>query len=74
MTEYRTIRVERRGAVGLVTLDRPKALNALNAELMGEVVSAAREFDREEGIGCLVVTGSQKAFAAGAPVPHLGPG
>ncbi|WP_329491889.1 enoyl-CoA hydratase [Kitasatospora sp. NBC_01246] len=72
MTEtHETILVERRGRVGLITLDRPKALNALNTLLMSEVVSAATEFDRDPDIGCLVVTGSEKAFAAGADIKEM---
>ncbi|WP_369185711.1 enoyl-CoA hydratase [Streptomyces sp. Y1] len=68
---YETILAERRGRVGLITLDRPKALNALNTRLMNEVVAAAQEFDRDPEIGCLVVTGSEKAFAAGADIKEM---
>ncbi|MEU8926129.1 enoyl-CoA hydratase [Kitasatospora sp. NPDC048545] len=68
---FETILVERKGRVGLITLDRPKALNALNTLLMTEVVSAATEFDRDPEIGCLVVTGSEKAFAAGADIKEM---
>ncbi|MGW2873588.1 enoyl-CoA hydratase [Kitasatospora sp. NPDC001225] len=68
---YGTILVERKGRVGLITLDRPKALNALNTRLMNEVVAAATEFDRDQEIGCLVVTGSEKAFAAGADIKEM---
>uniref|UniRef100_UPI003A83E781 enoyl-CoA hydratase-related protein n=1 Tax=Kitasatospora sp. SC0581 TaxID=3394360 RepID=UPI003A83E781 len=68
---YGTILVERKGRVGLITLDRPKALNALNTRLMNEVVAAATEFDRDSEIGCLVVTGSEKAFAAGADIKEM---
>ncbi|KJS54133.1 enoyl-CoA hydratase [Streptomyces rubellomurinus subsp. indigoferus] len=74
MTEtdtYETILVERRGRVGLITLNRPKALNALNTQLMNEVVTAATAFDRDPEIGCLVVTGSEKAFAAGADIKEM---
>ena len=49
MTEYENIKVERRGRVGIITLDRPKALNALNAALMREVVQVAQEFDDDHG-------------------------
>ncbi|WP_406193643.1 enoyl-CoA hydratase [Kitasatospora sp. NBC_01560] len=73
MSGYRTILVERRGRVGLITLDRPEALNALNTRLMTEVVAAAREFDRDEGIGALVITGSERAFAAGADIKEMQP-
>ena len=72
MTDYETITVEARGRVGIITLDRPKALNALNAQLMRDVVSAAAEFDADEGIGCIVVTGSDRAFAAGADIKEMG--
>ncbi|MFD7448302.1 enoyl-CoA hydratase [Kitasatospora sp. NPDC059827] len=68
---YGTILVERKGRVGLITLDRPKALNALNTRLMNEVVAAATEFDRDPEIGCLLLTGSAKAFAAGADIKEM---
>ncbi|MFD4394511.1 enoyl-CoA hydratase [Kitasatospora sp. NPDC058478] len=71
MTGYETILVERKGRVGLITLDRPKALNALNTRLMNEVVAAATEFDRDPEIGALVITGSEKAFAAGADIKEM---
>ncbi|MFD4531656.1 enoyl-CoA hydratase [Kitasatospora sp. NPDC058397] len=71
MTGYETILVERKGRVGLITLDRPKALNALNTLLMNEVAQAATEFDRDPEIGCLVITGSEKAFAAGADIKEM---
>ncbi|MFF1905564.1 enoyl-CoA hydratase [Kitasatospora sp. NPDC058218] len=72
MTEtYETILVERKGRVGLITLNRPKALNALNTQLMNEVVAAATAFDRDPGIGALVITGSEKAFAAGADIKEM---
>lgn len=66
-----TILVERRDRVGVITLNRPKALNALNSELMTEVVAAAGEFDRDPGIGAIVITGSEKAFAAGADIKEM---
>ena len=62
------ILVETRGRVGLVTLNRPKALNALNDSLMNELGDALARFDADEGIGAMVVTGSEKAFAAGADI------
>jgi enoyl-CoA hydratase len=70
-TRYETIKVERRDRVGLITLDRPEALNALNTRLMTEVVATATEFDRDPGIGCLVLTGSERAFAAGADIKEM---
>ncbi|MCX4689640.1 enoyl-CoA hydratase [Kitasatospora purpeofusca] len=68
---YETIRVERHDRVGLITLDRPKALNALNTRLMNEVVEAAQEFDRDRTVGAVVVTGSDRAFAAGADIKEM---
>ncbi|MXK61394.1 enoyl-CoA hydratase, partial [Burkholderia pseudomallei] len=65
---YENIVVETRGRVGLITLNRPKALNALNDALMDELGVALKAFDADEGIGAIVVTGSEKAFAAGADI------
>ncbi|AKJ69947.1 enoyl-CoA hydratase [Pandoraea thiooxydans] len=65
---YENILVETRGRVGLVTLNRPKALNALNDALMDELGAALSAFDADDGIGCIVLTGSEKAFAAGADI------
>jgi len=62
------ILVETRGRVGLVTLNRPKALNALNDSLMNELGEALAAFDADEAIGAIVITGSDKAFAAGADI------
>jgi enoyl-CoA hydratase len=66
-----TIIVETRGRVGLVTLNRPKALNALNSELMGELNAALARFDADPAIGCVVITGSERAFAAGADIKEM---
>ncbi len=63
--------VEREGAVGLVLMNRPDALNALSSELMGEVVDALEELDRDEAIRCIVLAGNDRAFAAGADVGEL---
>ncbi len=65
---YENILVETRGKVGLITLNRPKALNALNDALIDELGAALAAFDADEAIGCMVVTGSEKAFAAGADI------
>jgi enoyl-CoA hydratase len=65
---YDNIQVETRGRVGLVTLNRPKALNALNDALMDELGRALLAFDGDEAIGAIVITGSEKAFAAGADI------
>jgi enoyl-CoA hydratase len=68
---YQNILVERRGAVGIVTLNRPQALNALNAALIGELAAALDEFERDDTIGAIVLTGNDKAFAAGADVKEM---
>ncbi|WP_454723224.1 MULTISPECIES: enoyl-CoA hydratase [Cupriavidus] len=65
---YDNILVETRGRVGLVTLNRPKALNALNDALMDELGAALAAFDADEAIGSIVITGSERAFAAGADI------
>ena len=65
---YQNILVDTRGRVGLITLNRPKALNALNDVLMNELGQALLAFDADDGIGAIVVTGSEKAFAAGADI------
>ena len=68
---YQNILTETRGAVGLVTLNRPKALNALNSALMAELREALDGFEADEAIGAIVVTGSEKAFAAGADLKEM---
>jgi enoyl-CoA hydratase len=65
---YQNILAETRGRVGLITLNRPKALNALNDALMNELGELLAKFDADENIGAIVVTGSDKAFAAGADI------
>ncbi len=65
---YENILVETRGKVALIRLNRPKALNALNDQLMDELGHALLGFDADEQIGCIVVTGSERAFAAGADI------
>jgi enoyl-CoA hydratase len=70
---YETIIAETRGKVGLLTLNRPKALNALNTTVMAEVVAALQEFDADGGVGAIVITGSEKAFAAGADIKQMQP-
>lgn len=68
---FENIVVETRGRVGLITLSRPKFLNALNDALMDELGSALEAFDGDEAIGCIVLTGSAKAFAAGADIAAM---
>lgn len=73
-TDYETITVERTGdRTALLTLNRPKALNALNLQVMEEVVAATEALDRDPDIGCVVLTGSAKAFAAGADIKEMQP-
>jgi enoyl-CoA hydratase len=66
-----TILIERQGRVVLVRLNRPKALNALNSDLMCELVTTMQRLDRDPGVGCFVLTGSEKVFAAGADIKEL---
>ena len=68
---YENIIVETRGKVGLITLNRPKAMNALSDALIDEICLALDGFEADEGIGCMVVTGSEKAFAAGADIAAM---
>ncbi|UVK54997.1 enoyl-CoA hydratase [Mesorhizobium sp. AR02] len=68
---YETIITETRGKVGLITLNRPKALNALNSQILAELVAAVNGFGADPGIGAMVLTGSDKAFAAGADIKEM---
>lgn len=68
---YETIIVETKGRVGLVTLNRPKAMNALSATLMKELGEALDAFEADDDIGAIVITGSEKAFAAGADIKEM---
>jgi len=68
---YETLIVETRGAVGLVTLNRPKALNALNAQLVAELRQALDAFEADPAIGAIVIAGGEKAFAAGADIKEM---
>ncbi|MGS1095671.1 enoyl-CoA hydratase [Aquamicrobium terrae] len=68
---YENIIVETRGKVGLITLNRPKALNALNSAVLGELLAATKAFDADDNIGAMVLTGSEKAFAAGADIKEM---
>ena len=71
MTDYETIIVEREDRVAIITLNRPKALNALNSQVMNEVTTAAKELDSDPGVGAIIITGSAKAFAAGADIKEM---
>jgi enoyl-CoA hydratase len=68
---YETIKVDRRERVGLITLYRPKQLNAISTKLSQEVLSALREFDQDDKIGAIVITGNARAFAAGADIEEM---
>jgi enoyl-CoA hydratase len=68
---YETILVETRGRVGLITLNRPKALNALNSQVLEELLAATAAFDANARVGAIVITGSEKAFAAGADIKEM---
>jgi len=71
VTAYQNIKTETKGRVGIIRLDRPKALNALCAELVRELGQALDAFEADPGIGCMVLTGSDKAFAAGADIKEM---
>jgi enoyl-CoA hydratase len=68
---YQNILVETRDKVGIIRLNRPQALNALNAALMAEVTQAVAAFEADAGIACMIVSGSEKAFAAGADIKEM---
>jgi enoyl-CoA hydratase len=67
----KNIAIETRGRVGIVRLNRPQALNALNAALIGELAAAIEAFEADGNIGCILITGSDKAFAAGADIKEM---
>jgi enoyl-CoA hydratase len=71
MSNYQTILVETKGRVGIIRLNRPQVLNALNASIKGELGDAVRKFDADPAIGCMIITGSEKAFAAGADIKEM---
>lgn len=68
---YETILTETRGRVGLITLNRPQAMNALNNQLMRELMEALESFDNSDSIGAMVLSGNEKAFAAGADIKEM---
>jgi enoyl-CoA hydratase len=65
MSDYQNILIKIQGRVGIITLNRPEALNALNDALSRELLAAAQEFDRDPNVGAIIITGSDRAFAAG---------
>ena len=69
--DYTSILTETRGRVGLITLNRPQALNALNPQLLGEVVQALAAYDADPAVGAMLITGSERAFAAGADIKFM---
>ena len=71
MTDYENILAEQRGAVMLITLNRPKALNALNSDVLKELIAAFATYDADPSQRCAVLTGSEKAFAAGADIKEM---
>lgn len=70
---YETILTETKGGVGLITLNRPEQLNALSSQLASEVAQALDGYETDDSIGCIVITGSEKAFAAGADIKEMQP-
>lgn len=68
---YETILSETHGAVGLIRLNRPQALNALNTTVLKELTQALKQFDQDDAIGAIILTGSEKAFAAGADIKEM---
>jgi enoyl-CoA hydratase len=68
---YETIITEKKQRVGVIQLNRPSALNALNARLIADLTHALDEFEEDDGIGCIVITGNEKAFAAGADIKEM---
>ncbi|MET0251314.1 MAG: enoyl-CoA hydratase-related protein, partial [Novosphingobium sp.] len=71
MADYQTILVEPRGAVTLITLNRPQALNALNSQVLADLIEAFAAYDADPAQRCAVLTGSEKAFAAGADIKEM---
>ena len=68
---YETILTSREGMLGIITLNRPQAMNALNSKLVTELISALDEFEKDEGVRCLVIAGSERAFSAGADIHEM---
>jgi enoyl-CoA hydratase len=68
---YQNIIVDKQGRVGIITLNRPQALNALNMALKAELSKAIDDFEADDGVGCMLITGSDKAFAAGADIKEM---
>src|SRR4029078_895036 len=73
MATFEFIIVESKGAVGIITLNRPKMLNALSFGVFREITAALDDLEADDGIGCILITGSEKAFAAGADIKEMQP-
>src|ERR1041384_5270460 len=71
MATFEFIIVESKGAVGIITLNRPKMLNALSFGVFREITAAVDDLEADDGIGCILITGSEKAFAAGADIKEM---
>ncbi|MCB0061733.1 MAG: enoyl-CoA hydratase/isomerase family protein [Caldilineaceae bacterium] len=71
MTSYEMILTRTEGRVGIVQINRPDALNALNAQVLSEITAALQAFDCDDGVGCVILTGNEKAFAAGADIKAM---
>jgi enoyl-CoA hydratase len=69
--DYETIAVSKEGMVGVITINRPQAMNALSAKLVKELLSALSEFEKDDGVRCLVIAGSERAFSAGADIKEM---
>lgn len=68
---YETIAVSKEGMIGIITINRPQAMNALSNKLVTELISALGEFERDDGVRCLVIAGSERAFSAGADITEM---
>ena len=71
MTDFETILLEKKGRVGVITLNRPKALNALNSQVLRDIAAALDDLESDENIGAILLTGSERAFAAGADIKEM---
>ena len=68
---YETVLTSKEGTLGIITLNRPQAMNALSSKLVTELISALDEFEKDEGVRCLVMAGSERAFSAGADIHEM---
>ncbi len=69
--DYETIAVSKEGMLGIITLNRPQAMNALNTKMVTELISVLNDFERDDGVRCLVIAGSERAFSAGADIKEM---